>query len=694
MAGVSVPDGLTLIDDNKSSVSPEMPGGIDIPEGLTLIESRTDKLSREMEHKPPLAPGITNEQLEIIKDKAPAAIGGIVGGVLTGGAGFVPAAAGALLGGVFGESQKDLYNYFYAPEKAPKGGDYPTSFDKNSPEAKLEAQIQSVLSAGGEEVVNELGGRVVANVIGKGYHIISPKIKGGVAELQKQFEKYQGSFTLRQRTDAWLPQQLESLAEGSLTGKGIFKAAEDINDAALNRWQDDLSNQIAKNAKVNMTDAEFGAMVNETFSGGDAAFRAYTKEMYGAFDDLVKTNIKQSYVTKQVPSAIVDERGKQFVYEQTEKIIEEFRPVDVRPLKEAAMDLNKRLQKINYLGKKDFGGETIDKIIGFDDALKFSDAQNAHSTLAAIKRMASDAGDTKLAGAASYLDGKLMKQMDAAAKNQGEGVYRKYLSIKREAEQGYRAFNGKFTYNILKDDANLEKIAGNMFKDGSSDSINKFKVTLAQAAKYDDRIDPAKIMDQVKQQYMEYILTKSAKPVALEVGEGLSDLQARSGVPNSNRLAQFFTDKRKRTTMDALLTEGEKQNLLDFGNALALTQSPNQAGAGMLMQLTQGGVIIQAATNPNTGTLRKAASILLPSKYVAYAMTKPSLVKLFTSAAETSVYKKQAAIVSSKIYINYLNWKREQEGKQTVAKDVTDYVEGAGGSVFDYGKRLFSETAQ
>lgn len=691
----TVPDGLTLIEEPE--VTQSATGENRVPDGLSLVltpKQKKEKLAREMEHKPPLAPGITNEQMEVIKDKGPAVVGGIVGGVLTGGLGFVAGAAGALLGGMFGESQKDLYNYFYDNEKAPKGGDYSTSFDLGSPEAKLEAQVQSVIAAGGEEAANEIGGRVIAGVAGRGYHIFAPKIKGGVAELQKMFEKHGGSFTQRQRTDAWLPQQLESLSEGSLTGKGIFKIREDINDAALNRWQDDLSNQIAVNARKNMTDAEFGALVNDAFSEGKTAFRAYTREVYNSFDDLVKTQVKHSFEKRPVTTALQDKYGNNLMYEETVKVIEEFRPVDVRPLKVAASDLNQKLKRVNDLGKTDFGGQTIDKIAGLDDALKFSDAQQAHTLLGDIKRAAKESGDSKLYGAASHLDGKLMKAMDDAAKKQGDAIYQKYQIIKKEAEDGYTAFNSKFTYNILKDDANLEKIADNMFKDGSSDSINKFKQTLYQAAKYDDRIKPAKIIGQVKQQYMEYILNKSAKPVSFEVGEEMADLQARSGVPNADRLTSFFTDKKKRTTMDALLSETEKQHLMDFGNALRLTQAPNVAGAGMLMQLTQGSFVINAVTNPSAGTLRKAAAILLPTKYVAHAMTNPTLVKLFTSAAKTSIYKKQAAIVSSKIYIHYLNWKRQEEGKDTIAGDVTDYMKGVGGNVFDYGKEMFSETKQ
>lgn len=663
MAGASPPEGFSLVQEPQQAAMPN--NNVPVPDGFSLVETRGEKLSREMEREP-FVPGISDEQLEGLKDRGPAAVGGLVGGLATGGAGLLPAAGMAGLMGGFGEGMKDLYNYFYDPEKAP---------------TTLEDRVLSIAKAGGEEALYEGGGRIVAGVAGAGYHIFRPKVKGGIDALQQQFAKYGGSFTQAQRTDAFLTQQVDSLTRGSISGRGIMNAADDVNDVALNAWRDDLSNIIANNAKQNMSSADFGKLMANTLSDGKAGFKAYIGELYNGFDDLVKTNVKQSFVTKEIPSSIVDAKGKNIVYQQTQEVIEEFRPVDVRGLKKAAAELKIKLGQSNDLGKSDFGGQTIDKILGLDDALKFSTAQDARSTLLDLSRAAQASGDTKLAGSLKHFSSKITTAMDDAARKQGPQTLQKYLKIKKEAESGYKAFNSKFTYNLLKDDANLSKVSDDMFRDGNVDKVLKFRKSLNEAAKYDERIKPNLIMDQVKQKYMEYVLNKSTKPMAMEAIDEVTSFQSKAGVPDATTLTRFFGEDKKRTTMNALLSPREQTALFDFGKALAVTQTANPASLGMVMQLTQAGVVLNAAKGKE-GAVRQLAGFLLPTTYAAKMMTNPTIVKLMTSAAKTPIWAKQAPVISTKLLMHYKNLKDAEENKATLAEDVGNYLKGASTNVF------------
>jgi hypothetical protein len=113
----------------------------------------------------------------------------------------------------------------------------------------------------------------------------------------------------------------------------------------------------------------------------------------------------------------------------------------------------------------------------------------------------------------------------------------------------------------------------------------------------------------------------------------------------------------------------------------------------MVMQLTQAGVVMQAASG-REGAMRRAAGFLLPTRYMAKMMTNPTLVKLMTSAAKTPIWAKQAPVVASKLMIYYKNLKRQEENKETLGEEFGNYMKGVGTGVYDYGKSLVSEEQQ
>ena len=630
-------------------------------EGLVTIkpssrnqQSRADKLREEMEHET-FVPGISDEQLQGLKEEGPRAAGGIIGGIFGG-----PLTAG--LGGYTGESLKDIYNYYYSPEDAPQ---------------TFREEIVSPFKGGGEEFFYDAAGKAILAAGGATYHVIRPKLKGGIIPLREQFRQYGGRFTEFQQTESDLIAQLDSLSRGSMTGKPVMRAADDVNDMALKAWRKDLSAQIATTARENMSASEFGDLMFNTLQGGKAGFKKYIGELYGSFDDLVKTQTREVLLSKPVPSSIVDEQGKAMLRQQTEQFVEELRPVDARPLKEAASNLFTRLEKSANLGKSDFGGVTIDKVLQLDDALSFSVAQDARSTLLELGRAAKEGGEDKLSGSINKFADEISKAMDDAARKQGTETLLKYKAIKREAEEGYSAFNDQFISRFLNDKISIEKFSDELFKPGNSAMIPKFRKALNVAAKNDPTIDKRVILDQVKQNYLEDILNQSGKSVEFRAGETVEQYQQRTGVPLSQDLRTFFGDDPRRATMDMLFSPREKEALHKFSQAVETVQEINPAGMSMVMQITQGGAAMQMAAG-EPGALRRAGMLFLPTKYIAKAMTNPVWIDLMTSAAKTPRWAAEAPLIASKLAVMMANIEREESGQTRLGQDVANYLAQSG----------------
>jgi len=576
-------------------------------------------------------------------------MGGFIGGLLGAPAGPVTAVPLAALGGAGGKAIEDIYNQYVNPEEA----------SKSSQEAALK-----ILKAGGEEAAYEVGGRVVGKVLGKVYHVARPKVAAGIEELQSLMKKYGGNFTAAERTESFLTQTVDSLVRGSLSGKGIMKQADDINEAALKAWQKDLSNTIASSAKENMPDSVFGNLVKDTLANGKAAFKGAMNEIYGSFDELVKTNIREGLLEKQVSSPIVDASGKPIQTTILEKVIEEVRPVDVRPLKNEAADLLAKLNRIQKIGLGDFGGETISKIFNLDDALRFSDAQTLRSTLLDISRkVADDPAEAKLAGSINRFASKITKAMDEAAEKQGPDIARAYKEIKRQAEKGYSSFNDNFIVNLMKDKTASERVGELLYKSGNESQIAAFRKALLRAARYDKSINPSKVWQQTQQKYMEALFKDNQRKIGIEAGETLAEFENKVGVIDATKMLDALQDAKKNRTFKAMITSSkQREDIINMVKAAAITQQKSVAGLSMLMQLSQGGVIVNMVSGAE-GAAKKAATLFFPTSLMAKMMTNPNTIRLLTSAFKTPMSAKQAPIILSKLMIAYEN-EQAKENKE------------------------------
>jgi len=128
-------------------------------------------------------------------------------------------------------------------------------------------------------------------------------------------------------------------------------------------------------------------------------------------------------------------------------------------------------------------------------------------------------------------------------------------------------------------------------------------------------------------------------------------------------MVKAFQDPKRVDMMTALLNKTDRESLFDFTKALAITQTKSAAGLSMLMQLTQGSFAIGVLTGKE-GAAKKAASLFIPTNIMAHMMTKPTIVKLMTSATKTPEWAKQAPTISLKLMEAYEEAKAEVGGTQ------------------------------
>jgi len=611
---------------------------------------------RQFEEQALKTPGLSGTDLI----PEPQTVGGLIGGIagIPGGpAGMI---GGAGLGGAAAEAWVQIYDQFVDKGEAPESG--------------MEA-AKKILAAGGEEAAYEVSGQFISKVIGKVYHIARPKVTGGIDQLQKTFEKYGGTFTAAERTESFLTQTIDSLVRGSLSAKGIMRKADEVNDAALKAWQNDLSDQIAGSAAKNMPDGEFGELVKSTLLGGKSAFQARTKELYSSFDDLVVTKIEKEMVEKKVATGVTDDAGQPITRKVISEVTKEIRPVDVRPMKKKALEIAQKLARISNIGKGEFGGKAIDDILSLDDALRFSDAQQLRSTLLDISRgISKDPKEAKLSGSINKFVDELSKSMDSAAKAQGNDVFEAYSKIKKTTSEGFQAFNDKLVVSMLNDETASVKIGEMIFRDGNVDQVVSFKKALDRAAKYDKTIDKKAVWEQTQQKYLESMLNSITKDISVDAGETLGKFQVKAGTADAAKLLKRLQNPKQVNTMNAMLGKEHREAIFEFAKAAGITQQKSVAGLSMLIQLTQAGAIIGTVTG-KAGAAKVAATILIPTTILGKMMTNKYTVKLMTSAANTPVVAKQAPTLITKLMVAYENAKAEAEGKEKPIEKAVEFAQ-------------------
>ena len=575
---------------------------------------------------------------EAMLEEAPQTVGGIAGGIagatkgMAAGIPFGPmgvavggiagGALGAGLGGAAGKGYQQVYRGLTGREDIPK-----TSY---------EAAVE-MTRAGGEEAAWDLGGQLVGRVIGKAYHFIRPKAVDDIEKLAVKLEKAGGQMTAAQRSDSWVLHQLDSLTRGSLTGSGRMQAIDTLNEAALNNIEGELRRNISKNVSAHLSDQELGQLFLDTAKQGRNAHRTVVGEMYGGFDDLVPV--------KQMGDELVN-------------------PVSTKGMKEKLTPFRAQLERIKYAGESTDSKKLLDTIFAQDETLTFSDAQALRSNLLDAQRnLEGSIGKSKISSKVNTVVDEITKAMDEAALLESPATQAKYRAIKKYANKGYKTFDNKFISDlIIAEKKNPERIGEYIFRTGNVQEINQVKKALRTAAVIDKTkgISYDKVWSQMQSGYLDNVLRRSSVPGEVAAGATTVEMATQGLDVSGARLLKEFTDPKKARTLAAAFSREQRESILEFAKVAERTQRKPSGSLGMLMQLTQGGAIIGAAT----GSLEpgEAGALFVAPLVLSRLMTNPKTARLLATAMKTPNTNGRATAVMSQLagYVNAIQQEQEK----------------------------------
>lgn len=513
----------------------------------------------------------------------------------------------------------------------------------DAPETSYDAAVQ-IAKAGGEQAAWELVGQGVGRGAAKAFWYVRPKAVEGIEKLNVALEKMGGKFSAAQRSDSWVLHQLDSLTRGSMSGSGVMKAHDILNEQAIKNLEAFTTQNIAKQVTENLSPKELGTLFMNTVNGGKDGFKTAVGNMYEGFDSLVppKTILQPQTVMNQ---SGVDAAGKPIMQPTQQMVSTVIQPVDMTSVKNSLKPLEEQLRAINYTGESSESINLLNSLKGVDDRLSFSNAQALRSNLLdAQRRLQGDVGKTKILGKINDVVDDITKAMDTASANEGPDVLKKYLAIKDYSRKGYEAFNDKFVNKLLeagKD--NPADIGKTLFSIGNEQEIQNAKRAIRYSSQFTK--DPAMTYDQVwpKMQagYLEDVLYRNSsfKGVNLPATATQENIRQLT-IPQGKALLDEFTDPAKKRTLASVFTKEQRDSIFQLAQVAERVQRKPQGGLSMVAAIGQGGVIVQTLSGAvNVG---KAAITFIPTYAIARIATDPRGAKILATALETPIKNPRA----------------------------------------------------
>ena len=390
------------------------------------------------------------------------AVGATLGGLAGAGIASVPLAAA---GGAIGEFGKQLL------EDEPVS---PTGIVK-------EGAIQGVLQGFGLAAAKSAG-FILAPLANK----LVPEVEG----LVRYFRKFGGEFTPGMRTESYLVDSAEKIAEGSLFGGnqilhhkiGLRKAS----DAAV----DDIVNRIG----TKLTPEETGGLLNDAISGKFELFKEASSKMYSNVDAIV---------------------GKA--------------RVDLTPLKAFAKDRQFIVESRKGIGSTAAGDSLLDKVGKLDDTVTFEQAQSLRSAFYDELGSAQVTKD-KAAGLAKKFLSLTDHGMERAATNMGPDALDAWRSANKFYREGKGLLRSKFITKMIAKDPELAVKA--IFQPGKVSQISNVKKVVGENSE---------AWKNLKGSYLESIIRDATGVESGElVGKRLLSSLKKMGDPALNKI---FTPK-------------------------------------------------------------------------------------------------------------------------------------------------------
>ena len=589
------------------------------PPPASYTESKvTEQGSAAMSANPFMDPGlITNNAYEeatepdLSLDGFGSSLGGIGGGYkaanmaqkalagsspLIRGVGTIAAgASGAFLGGATGDLVESGAESYWDIDTAPNN--------------VKDAFVQSI-KEGGEEAVFDVLGNTVFQLGGAAFKTLRPQASELALKVKNLLDKGGSSPSLGQLTNNFMYTGLEKLVRGAVIGGGRFTKLDLAQDSAVAKYTTEYIENFTKVSSDNLTEKALGKVVLDVVKKGREAHSSAASGMYANLDELIPNQIIPT--STQAAPGFSQAMGAP---KQVVKGFKEIGSVDMRAVKQEAINKLNKLKKSGNIGLTAEGGELLQKIVDLDDFIGFEAAHNARSDMLFRQRkLNTTQGGDPISKNLSDMIGGVDKSMDAAGKRLNPEGLKAYRQAAKFYKFGKTNFNNKIINSILKKEDVASKIAPAIFRKGNYEEVVALRRAVKVASKLDKSIVFDKVWGQMQGSYLKSLLPLGTDNVL------------------SAPIRSLHKDKSLIKTLKGAFTKEQREGIVNMSRTIDEILSKRSASGG-LINLRQMGAFVQgagafSAASEGFSYGEVTALIGLPILFAQIA-TRPALVKKY-----------------------------------------------------------------
>jgi len=591
------------------------------------------------------------ERMRDLGRKVPAALGATAMVAAAGtGVGLLPAVGLAALGGAGGEAWR---------QNAERLSDDPVDVAATPGEA-----VKDLAAAGGEQAAYELAPRVLIKGIGKALAPFKDKLTEGAVAVGKKLKEAGSSLTATQMTDSRTLDLVDSMARGSFFGSGTMLVKEAEQAGALKKMGEKVSKNFSDELSTRMSDNEAGELFVDTVKQGRTAFKAAAEKMYRTVDGLVDEAVTKS------GKLVSKSKG---TFKQA--------AVATTALKNRANELAAEFKRVADVGKTDAAGGLIKQVQKLSDRIGFGDAQLLRSNLLAMGRDLDNFGaDSKAKAIVSDMAATTTRMIEEAAGSLPPNALKAWKEANKFYRFGTKYFDNDFITKLaLSGKVPWERVGEKVFATGNVEQVVNARRSLRVAEQ----------------------MQKKAGNVAFNFKDAWRGMQSgfyenqvllpatKDGVVNGEALLRRINDPKLGRTMKAAFTSEQLAAVKDFAQTAKFVQKKTESGAGMVMQMAQGGALINLAALPfvamTGGDVAQVASkamagtggaVFIAPRVMAEMLTNPKTIKWLTEGiklpAGTEIGTTTGARIIAAANDIYTRIQREEFDKRRAAKGVPE----------------------
>jgi len=478
-----------------------------------------------------------------------------------------------------------------------------------APDNIKDAFMQS-LKEGGEEAAFDIIGNTVFQLGGAAGKFLRPQASKLGLSVKNLLNKGGSSPSLGQLTDNFMYSALEKLVRGAPIGGGPFTKLDLAQDSAIAKYTTDYIKNFTKISADNLTEKALGKLVLDVVKKGREAHSSAASGMYANLDELIPNQIIPT--STQAAPGFSQAMGAP---KQVVKGFKEIGSVDMRAVKQEAINKLNKLKKSGNIGLTAEGGELLQKIVDLDDFIGFEAAHNARSDMLFRQRkLNTTQGGDPISKNLSDMIGGVDKSMDAAGKRLNPEGLKAYRQAAKFYKFGKTNFNNKIINSILKKEDVASKIAPQVFRKGNYEEIIALRRAVKVASKFDKSIVFDKVWGEMQGSYL-----KSLLPI---------------GTDNvlSAPIRSLHKDKSLIKTLRGVFTKEQREGVVNMSRTIDEILS-KRGSSGGLINLRQIGAVSQgfgaiAASSEGVSYGEATALIGLPILFAQIA-TRPTLVKKY-----------------------------------------------------------------